>query len=92
LLFLRRVDELQNIEEIKAAQLKKPMERRIFPEGKNSKRRLYMQLRWSRFKNMEAREMFEGVSASGREGHCRWTMRGFWSGGYVEHYNGVRLN
>jgi type I restriction enzyme M protein len=50
-----RWKELQNLEEIKATRLKKPIERRIFPEGKNSKRRPYEQLRWSRFKNMEAR-------------------------------------
>jgi type I restriction enzyme M protein len=62
LLFLRRLDELHTLEELKATGLKKPMERRIFPEGKDSKRLPYDQLRWSRFKNLEARKMFEVVS------------------------------
>ena len=62
LLFLRRLDDLQTLEENKAARLKKPVERRIFPEGKDPKKRLYEQLRWSRFKHMEAREMFTVVS------------------------------
>lgn len=34
LLFLRRLDELYTSEENKANRLKKPMERRVFPEGK----------------------------------------------------------
>ena len=29
---------------------------------------------------------------SGRERHCRWTMRGFWWRATSEHYNKVRLN
>ena len=33
LLFLRRLDDLHTLEENKSARLKKPMERRIFPEG-----------------------------------------------------------
>ena len=33
LLFLRRLDDLHTLEENKAARLKQPMERRIFPEG-----------------------------------------------------------
>ncbi|MBI2898584.1 MAG: SAM-dependent DNA methyltransferase [Planctomycetes bacterium] len=61
LLFLRRLDDLQQLEENKAARLKKPIERRIFPEGKDPKKRPYEQLRWSRFKNLEAREMFTVV-------------------------------
>ena len=35
LLFLRRLDDLQTLEENKATRLKKPVERRIFPEGKD---------------------------------------------------------
>jgi type I restriction enzyme M protein len=34
LLFLRRLDELQTVEELKASRLKKPIERRIFPRAK----------------------------------------------------------
>jgi len=36
LLFLRRLDDLQTLEENKAVRLKQPIERRIFPEGKDS--------------------------------------------------------
>ena len=35
LLFLRRLDDLHTVEELKATRLKKPMERRVFPEGVN---------------------------------------------------------
>src|SRR5688572_15383462 len=33
LLFIKRLDELQTLEELKATRLKKPIERRLFPEG-----------------------------------------------------------
>ena len=33
LLFLRRLDDLHTLEENKSARLKRPMERRVFPEG-----------------------------------------------------------
>lgn len=62
LLFLRRLDDLQTLEELKAQRLKKPIERRIFPEGKDPKKMPYDQLRWSKFKNLEAREMYATVS------------------------------
>src|SRR6266508_1701065 len=58
LLFLRRLDDLQHLEENRATRLGKPIERRIFPKGKNPKGRPYEQLRWSQFKNREPREMF----------------------------------
>ena len=61
LLFIKRLDELQTVEERKAAQLKIPIERRIFPEGKDERGRAYEDLRWSRFKSFEAREMFKVV-------------------------------
>ena len=61
LLFLRRLDELHTLEENKAATLKKPMERRIFPEGSNLKGRPYQDLRWSRFKDFPPAEMFTVV-------------------------------
>ena len=64
LLFLRRLDELQTLEEHKATRLKKPIERRIFPEGKDAKGRPYEDFRWSRFKNFEAREHVRPSSAS----------------------------
>ena len=37
LLFLKRLDEQETAEELKANQTKKPMERRFFPEGKDKK-------------------------------------------------------
>jgi type I restriction enzyme M protein len=61
LLFLRRLDELETLEENKANRTKKPMERRIFPSGKDKGGRPYADFRWSRFKNLEAKEMFEVV-------------------------------
>src|ERR1700730_1310519 len=62
LLFLRRLDDLHTIEELKATRLKKPMERRIFPEGADARGKPYDDMRWSRFKNTEARAMFETIS------------------------------
>src|SRR3954469_14680659 len=61
LLFIKRLDELQTVEERKAATLQIPIERRIFPEGKDEKERPYADLRWSRFKSFEPREMFTVV-------------------------------
>src|SRR5438094_2903274 len=62
LLFLRRLDDLHALEESKSARLKKPMEHRIFPEGKDSKGRAYEDMRWSRFKHLAPAEMFTLVS------------------------------
>jgi type I restriction enzyme M protein len=62
LLFLKRLDDLETAEELKANREKKPMQRRFFPEGKDSKKRPYKDFRWSRFKNMEAREMYAVIS------------------------------
>jgi type I restriction enzyme M protein len=64
LLFLRRLDDLQILEENKAARTKKPLERHIFPEGKDktAKKRPYADYRWSKFKNFAPAEMFEVVS------------------------------
>jgi type I restriction enzyme M protein len=61
LLFIKRLDELQTAEERKASQLKIKMERRLFPEGKDDKKRPYEDFRWSHFKSFEAREMFKVV-------------------------------
>ena len=58
LLFLRRLDDLHTLEENKSARLKKPMERRIFPEGNDAKGRPYEDLRWSRFKHQAPAEMY----------------------------------
>lgn len=63
LLFLRRLDDLHTLEENKAARLRRPMERRIFPEGLDDHRqpRPYDDLRWSRFKHFAPAEMFAVV-------------------------------
>ena len=61
LLFLRRLDDMHTLEENKANLLKRPMERRIFPEGKDDKDRSYEDFRWSRFKHFAASEMFTVV-------------------------------
>lgn len=58
LMFIRRLDDLHTLEQNKATRLKKPMERRIFPEGKDPKGRPYDDLRWSRLKNLAPSEMF----------------------------------
>src|SRR6059058_2683050 len=62
LLFLKRLDDLHTLEENKSTRLKKPMERRVFPEGNDPKSRPYEDLRWSRFKHFEAKEMFAVVN------------------------------
>lgn len=61
LLFIRRLDDLQTLEENKSARMKTPMERRIFPEGSDSKGRPFEDLRWSRFKHFAPAEMYEVV-------------------------------
>ena len=62
LLFLKRLDQLHTLAENKATRLKKPMERRVFPESKDPKGRSYDDLRWSRFKHFEAKKMFAVVN------------------------------
>jgi type I restriction enzyme M protein len=61
LLFIKRLDELHTVEERKAATLKIQLERRIFPDGKDDRGAPYQDLRWSRFKDFEPREMFKIV-------------------------------
>jgi len=63
LLFLRRLDDLHTLEKSKANRLKKAMEWRIFPEGKDTKGRLYDDFRWSRFKHFAPAEMYTLVGA-----------------------------
>src|SRR5688572_11066899 len=58
LLFLRRLDDLHTLEENKSARLKKPMEHRVFPLGKDKKKRSFEDYRWSRFKNSAPAEMY----------------------------------
>ena len=61
LLFLRRLDDLQILEENKATRLGKPIQRRSFPEGNDDRGRAYEDLRWSHFKNFSPAEMYEVV-------------------------------
>ncbi|BBK33905.1 type I restriction enzyme M protein [Stella humosa] len=61
LLFIKRLDELQSVEEHKANTLRAPLERRIFPEGADPRGEPYENLRWSRFRDKEPREMFRIV-------------------------------
>lgn len=52
LLFIRRLDEIQLLEEKKAAMIKKPVANTIFTEEQ-------AELRWSSFKNKEPQAMFD---------------------------------
>lgn len=65
LLFIKRLDELHTVEERKSVTLKIKMDRQIFPDGKDGigkgDGRNYADLRWSRFKDFEPREMFKIV-------------------------------
>jgi len=61
LLFLRRLDDLHTLEENKAARLKKPIGRRIFPAGKDTRGRSYEDLRWSHFRHLAPSEMYAVV-------------------------------
>ncbi|HEX7325823.1 MAG TPA: class I SAM-dependent DNA methyltransferase [Rhodanobacteraceae bacterium] len=62
LLFIRRLDDLETLEENKANRLKRPMERRVFPEGQDDKGRPYGDYRWSHFKHFAPADMYEVVS------------------------------
>jgi type I restriction enzyme M protein len=61
LLFLRRLDDLQTLEENRSARLEKWIERRVFPEGKDPRGRPYEDLRWSRFKHFAPADMYDVV-------------------------------
>lgn len=62
LLFMRGLDEAHTREENKANRLGKPMQRRIFPEGKDGIGAdggiAYEDMRWSRLKNRDPATMF----------------------------------
>jgi len=62
LLFIRRLDDLQKNAEAKAATLGTPVERVVFPAGNDPKGRPYDDLRWSRFKNLAPKEMYDIVA------------------------------
>src|SRR6266404_1455773 len=88
LLFLKRLDEQETAEELKANQTKKPMQKRFFPEGKDSKKRHYQDYRWKSFKNFEPRDMYTVVS----EHVFPWlrTLGGTGST-YAKHMEGARF-
>jgi type I restriction enzyme M protein len=62
LLFIRGLDDVHTLEENKANRLKKPMERRIFPDGNDERGLPYGEMRWSRFRNAAPARMFEVVA------------------------------
>lgn len=62
LLFLKRLDELQTLEENKSARLGKPVERAIFPLGNDARGCSYEEMRWGRLKNQSPDRMFTIVS------------------------------
>ena len=62
LLFLKRLDDLQTLEENKSQRLGKPIEREIFPAGKDARGCDYADMRWSRLKNQSPDRMFTLVS------------------------------
>src|SRR6188472_2945233 len=62
LLFVRRLDDLQTLDENRARATGKPIARRIFPAGLDDRKRPFEDLRWSKFKNSPAQEMFTVVS------------------------------
>ena len=62
LMFIKRLDDLHTLEENKAVRLKQPIERRVFPQRKDSRGRSYEDFRWSRFKNFAPADMFTVIS------------------------------
>ncbi|QHK21102.1 hypothetical protein GU243_16835 [Pseudarthrobacter psychrotolerans] len=58
LLFLKRLDERQTLEEKRSNMLGQPIQNPVFPEGNDPMGRPYADLRWSRFKNFAKDEMF----------------------------------
>src|SRR3954462_15778719 len=62
LLFLRRLADLQTLQENKARRLGKPMQARVFPDGTDDKGRPYDDYRWSRFKHFAPHDMYEVVA------------------------------
>ena len=62
LLFIKRLDDLQTLEEKKANRIGKQVKRNIFPEGKYDEDHSWDDLRWSRFKQKNPSEMFLLIS------------------------------
>ncbi len=66
LLFIRGLDDAQTLAENKANRTGKPIDRRIFPDGKDGLGKgggvAYADMRWSRLKNQDPATMFEIVA------------------------------
>ena len=62
LLFIKRLDDIQILEERKANRIGKPVERKIFREGKYDENHFWDDLRWSRFKQKNPDEMYLIIS------------------------------
>jgi type I restriction enzyme M protein len=88
LLFIKRLDDLQTLEESKSRALGIPLQRRIFPDGADDKGCAYADMRWSRFKHFEAREMMDVLAD-----HVFPFLRGLGEEGssYGRHMEGARL-
>src|SRR2546422_5266762 len=88
LLSPRGLDTLQTLEEKTPPRLKHPVERRIFPEGKDAKGRSYQDLRWSRFKHLAPAEMYAVVGE-----HVFPFLRGLGGDGsaYASHMKDARF-
>ena len=61
LLFIKRLDDLQTLEENRASRLGEPVSRTIFPDGADDKGRAYADYRWSRFKHFAPADMYTVV-------------------------------
>ena len=61
LMFIERLDDLHTVVERKSEDLGTPTSRSIFPAGTDDKGEPFDNLRWSRFKHFEAREMMRIV-------------------------------
>lgn len=62
LLFIKRLDELQTVEDLKANRLKVASPHRVLPKGKDPKGKPYDELRWQHFKNAAPGEMYTIVA------------------------------
>ena len=72
LLFLKRLDELQTLEENKSQRLGKPIEREVFPAGKDARGCSYEDMRWSRLKNQSPLNIQECVRVKFFIPICTW--------------------
>jgi len=75
LLFMRRLDEMQILEEKKANRLGQPIQRIIFPEEKQD-------CRWNRFKDLDPETMYETV----RDKAFKFIKEGLQSGSGQSNY------